>query len=98
MRTIISRNKVFVAGAALVFGGAVLFGGASVALARVNRPPVVAIVTVPEWLVVGDTGTWSVQAQDRNLDKLWFSVDWADSSISETVPSYRRKASFTHAY
>ncbi len=98
MRTILTQKSILVAGVALVFGGAVLFGGASLALARANHPPVITLLTAPTKLVVGETGTWEVQAQDRNLEKLAFRVSWGDGLTELRVPSYRRKASFTYVY
>lgn len=68
-----------------------------------NTPPVITGVRGPSVLKIGEVGTWSVTAYDREGGSLAYSVMWGDklrptAEKIGTAESFQQTATFTHSY
>lgn len=64
-----------------------------------SNSPIISGVSGPTSLIVGQSGTWTVNARDPNGGTLSYSVNWGDESSALTpTSSGGQTASFTHTY
>lgn len=72
-----------------------------------TRFPVIFGAKGPAALNVGMTGTWTIEASDRQAGTLSYSVSWGDelpvglaspSNASRAVPSFVQTSAFSHSY
>jgi hypothetical protein len=65
--------------------------------------PTISGITAPTTLLVGQTGTWTVNASDPQNDTLSYSVNWGDNAYLGMEKMMRNQAfvqtsTFTHSY
>lgn len=68
-----------------------------------NSTPVISGVSGPQNLIVGQTGTWGVEAYNPNGGNLSYSVDWGEhfdylSGQTLAMPNINQNTTFTHRY
>ncbi len=70
-----------------------------------NQPPALAKVDGPASLQVGETGTWTIIANDPESGSLSYRVVWGDEAFAVTAPAQEsmslqtsQRATFTHSY
>ena len=65
-----------------------------------NQTPVITSFSGPTRLRVGETGTWSVNAQDPDGSTLSYSLSWGDvtSALTAATTQINQLSTFTHNY
>ena len=66
--------------------------------AVVNYTPTIISVNGTTPLVVGEAGSWTIQASDPQNGPLTYSVDWGDSTSLSTSVSTSRSTTLYHTY
>ena len=69
----------------------------------VGTAPVVRGISGPTTLTMGQTGTWRVQASDRNNGNLSYQINWGDERYGAQAhyagrDGYVQNSAFTHVY
>ncbi len=68
-----------------------------------STSPTISSVSGPQTLNVGQQGTWTVNASDKNEGTLTYSVDWGDQGVygassAQLKAQTQQSATFTHTY